>query len=860
LIDLLTKPTQSRKIRLGDWIAHKPNLPKGGCDASPAATVFKDHFLSKVEKFGTKENRIITIAVGVSLALGVALTGYGLRRLNFSVRPDHAVFVALAWGLVWLGGRFGRKSPYVIAGGWALFIALASGALWPLVVTLWFGLAATLLGRSLLRKLGVRGSRSISNFLVGAGIYGTGIGLLAHWPLSYPLSYGVALALPLLLGRKILPHWYRVGKRGFADARLAAEMLSHWLDVSLAAMALLYFVVALMPEMGYDALWIHLFVPAHIAARHEWGFDVTTYVWAVIPMMGDWLFSLGYMLGGESAARLINVGFALVLAGQVREWALWVGSTTQGAKWATLLFLTTSLTFTVGSTLFIESVLASFVLAGALALCRACFDRVRQNTQWMLAGLLLGCALAAKATTLTFFPALAIVLLWRYQTWWQMHRLRILALASSALVLLGMIPYATAWWLTGNPVFPFFNKVFRSPFWYSLNFEQSAFGKGATWDLLYKAMFHSDRYFEGRPGTAGFQWLALFLPLIVFVVVARRWRGVVIIWLGVVTTVLAFRSTAYLRYVFPSMALLTAALGLVMTWGQRLGGVKRHAVTFTAVSVVFLNLIFLNAGSFYGDFPWRTLLSENDRRHYIAQTLPMRTAVNMVNQLNISEAPVLVVGTPRTAGLVADALYADWTNYPLEAVWPALQNEAEAARLLKERNVTYALVDANSPLSTKTFISLVSKICDPLATFGSVSVLKLKKEYHYQQELLLNTTPSSGEHWSLAGSARFDAVAGALITNVNEPATQVVKVEAGRTYLYALEAKCHQEKTLVRLQVNWSDAQGRFISADLQPFDCTDNWERHQMEVVPPVNAAQAIVYVTSHTATPAAFRSISFR
>ena len=41
LIDLLTKALQWRKIRLGNWIRHKPNLPIGGCDASPAATIFQ---------------------------------------------------------------------------------------------------------------------------------------------------------------------------------------------------------------------------------------------------------------------------------------------------------------------------------------------------------------------------------------------------------------------------------------------------------------------------------------------------------------------------------------------------------------------------------------------------------------------------------------------------------------------------------------------------------------------------------------------------------------------------------------------------------------------------------------------------
>ena len=44
---------------------------------------------------------------------------------------------------------------------------------------------------------------------------------------------------------------------------------------------------------------------------------------------------------------------------------------------------------------------------------------------------------------------------------------------------------------------------------------------------------------------------------------------------------------------------------------------------------------------------------------------------------------MLVVVTPSTVGLVAVALYADWTD-PLEAVWPTLQNEADMARLLDE--------------------------------------------------------------------------------------------------------------------------------------------------------------------------------
>jgi hypothetical protein len=126
----------------------------------------------------------------------------------------------------------------------------------------------------------------------------------------------------------------------------------------------------------------------------------------------------------------------------------------------------------------------------------------------------------------------------------------------------------------------------------------------------------------------------------------------------------------------------------------------------------------------------------------------------LVNKLKVGETPVLVVVTPSTIGLVAVALYADWTD-PFDAVWPTLQNEADMAPLLDERNVTYALVDGNSPSSAKiAHLADKENLC-PGATFGSVSVLKLKREYHHQQELLLNTAPWSGEHCSLAEGALF---------------------------------------------------------------------------------------------------------
>ncbi len=809
-----------------------------------------------------KEHPLVSIAVVVALLCGVVLTSMGLKHLNFFMRPTHLMFLALMGGLVWVGCRWLRKPPFWIGALGAFGLALVSNAVWPLIVVIWFALAAALSGRWCLRRLGWRGGRMDVYFLTGACLYGTVVGWLAHWPVNYPALYAIGLALPLWFGRRVAAHWLRLAWRNWRQPSPSENPISHALKLALAALALLYFTVALMPELGNDALWMHLFIPSQLALLHKWSFDVTSYVWATIPLMGDWLFSISYMLAGERAARLHNVGLVLLLTTQVWQWARWVGSSRTGARWAAWLFLTSPLAFLTTVMSFIEPAWAVFICSGALALCRACFSARHRDSQLVIAGLLLAGALAAKAVTMTMLPPLAVVFLWRWRAWWSGARACALVQGSLAMILLGSVPYATAWWKTGNPVFPFFNKVFRSPFWYPENFEAFAFGKGLTWDFLYQVVFHTERYSETSAGAAGFQWLLLLLPLAVLVLVTRHQRGLLILWVSVISVWLAFRSTAYLRYVYPSTALLTASLGWLMTWSEQQSRWFKYGVAALAIFVAALNLHFLNAGAPYGDFPWRTLLSETHRQEYQAFRAPVRLAVEAVNQFNVGRSPVAVFGDDRVAGLKASAVEGDWTNYTFELAWREVKTEAEAVRLLRERQITYLIINDDwPPIATLPFGSLLKKVCDTVGTIGHVTVLRLKSEHRRSnKELIQNPQPTSAQHWLLLGEARYDATAGALISHVLSPAIQEVPVVAGELYLYSLEARCHQAPTPIRMQINWANAQGRFVTAEAKTFDCTQDWTRSEYEFTAPAGAVKASVHVMSHTTIPAAFRQISFR
>lgn len=816
---------------------------------------------------------ISSLLTAIALISGFLLTFIGLSHLPWPAAIPwsdkssvirYVGFLLIAIFFVSLLAK-GLHRNTVLAGAIAsVLLAIGAGALWPLLVTLWFAAASAILGGWLLGKLRTKDEDWFNCFLTGAGVYGTAVGLLAHFSVNYPGIYGVALAFPMVLGWKVLRQWFIAFVIWIARSHASADRVSYWLDIAIAIVALVFFTVALMPELGHDALATHLFVPAHLATRHQWGFDAGTYAWAVMPMLGDWIFSYAYMLAGETAARLFNVAFIFLLAWQVRSIVLWAGGTMIGARWAVLIFLSSPLTFTEGSSLFIESVWASFVVAGTFAILRVCSSDEGQRVQLITAGILLGCSLATKAVTLTALPVLLLILVWRYKTWLRAGMSGPLMVGLGCFLIIGFIPYGTAWWLTGNPIFPFFNEIFHSSLYPAENFRDTTWSQYPTWDFPYRVTFQTNKFLEASPGAAGFQWLLMLVPASVALIAVWHRRGMALLLIGILSILLCFLSAPYLRYIFPAYTVLIAAIGVGLTSFHKVAVVQTRWMSAAAVLTVALNMTFLSAGPYvYRDFPLSSILSETNREQYLANRLPLRNAINLVNALNPGRTPVALFSDEQAAGLIGDALYASWYNYRFQAAYFAAKSEAALAAILLEKNTDFIIVDTNwSALGNvpKEQLALLEKVSTKVIQFGNITVRHLKSDYRFKKELLINPDYSGSNGWSLEGGATFDAEAKALITNVNSPGTQNIAVSAGRRYMNTVIARCHKEKTQGRIQVNWSDANGHFIRPDIQVFDCTDDWQEHAMEVIAPPNAAGATIYATGHTSISLEFKSVSFK
>ncbi|MBT2338999.1 MULTISPECIES: phospholipid carrier-dependent glycosyltransferase [Pseudomonas] len=792
-------------------------------------------------------------AVVLVLLASTVISLYGFSTLEWPSMNSATRTILLSALVLATLTVFTRKSPIVLGAGLVGGLSIACGQAWPMIVVAVLAASSMTLGRWMLgRRIATDWTVQL---LIGIGTFGTLTGLAAYFPINYSWLHATLLLLPLVLGHQHAGATAQAFLRWVRAERAPQPPLQTVLDVLIAGFACLYAAVAFMPEVGHDALAMHLFIPAHLAQRHQWSFDAGTYAWAVMPMLADWIYGIGYMLAGETASRLSNCAFTLLVAWQVRNLTIWAGGTATSARWASLFFLSTPLAFAESSSLFIESAWTAFVLGGSLAILkvsRFTSEAPERQSQLILAGTLLGFALATKAITLSILPVLLVLLLMQYKAWVRPGVVRTLLLGSIGLLLAGITPYLSAWHLTGNPVFPFFNGVFQSPLWPSVNFEPPAiFGKGVTWDTLYRMVFKAPQFIEGKAGAAGFQWLLVPTAAVVLALSAQR-KAWCILLLGAGAIILPFQSTAYLRYIFPSFALFSVVLALPFSDNKVF---PKTLGIIAGASLVLANVLFIQAATYYGQIKPLALFSQAGRDAYLSETLPIRKIVDAVNVLNVGNRPVAVFASPLMAGLKGDALYASWYNVTWKNEFDTATSPPALTRLLHRRQVGWLVIDHNS--TPEAQLERLQNVSDAYVKMGA---LELRKVNQAPQERLLNPDLSGLEGWHLTRPSSYDALRKVLTVTVTTPATQRVEAAPGQAFVSVVSARCATQTTPGRIQTNWMNADGAFISASIETFDCTPQWETYEMNGVAPADAAFAIIYASGHNDTPVEFKSLSFK
>lgn len=337
----------------------------------------------------------------------------------------------------------------------------------------------------------------LEELCVGLGFYGYFVGLLAHFKINYYLTYFSLITAPVII--------YLIINYRYFKLNIIIKEINYYLtkkeennidNFLINIVILLYLIFMLMPELGFDALVMHLFIPSIISSQHIWNFDPGLYVFSLWPLLGDWLFSLMYMLGGESSVRILNLVFLLIVLLVLDKYMLFFEVSNKSKNIIRLLILTSPLTFTETSSLFIDIILTIFLLFALLYLFKLIFEKENYKKNFYIFCILVGFSLGTKLTSLVLIPIFIGFSTLKFPNISKNK----LIYTGILLIGIGTYPYFISYFISGNPFFPFYNDIFQSKFYSIDRFDNNLYHAKANLFILYDMTFKSGKYLESGIG------------------------------------------------------------------------------------------------------------------------------------------------------------------------------------------------------------------------------------------------------------------------------------------------------------------------------------------------------------------------
>jgi hypothetical protein len=607
-----------------------------------------------------------------------------------------------------------------------------------------------------------------------------------------------------------------------------------------------------MPEIGYDALVAHLVVPERMAYFHKWIYDPKILVWSLGPLNANWVFTVPYIItSSEESVRIVSIGFLAIICFLSKELIIILGGSKKAYLIAILILLTTPLTLLESSSLFTDLIWTCYFVGGVVTILKMILDSSQEKQRYLiLVGIFLGMALGVKLTTLFILPPIFLLYLYSIKR----HGLYFLEFfkAISLFVLIGCISYAYSYWETGNPFFPFYNELFKSSLYPPEKFVHP-FKAGLSWDLINQITFQSGNFLEGGKGSPGFQWVLLLLPSLALIVFLKKKWEILILVISVFFISAVFNTVGYLRYIYPAFVLLSVFLALAIEQSARFGKNINTLFSLLLCLTIFSNLIFFKAASGYGDISFQVIFNNIARERHIESRVPMRKAITIVNSLNLNNSPVAILSTaPYFSGLHAIPLIGWWYNYFFSKEIFEADSKQQLSLILSRNNIEYVLLD--DLWASPERRDLVVEVLDRVERVGNISIMRFKNDSIYQFDLLQSI--KFPQDWKLVDGAKVMDERYLKVT-VASPAVAMVGVSEFRKLKYYAEVRCADALTAGRLQVNWMDSKGKFISTNITTFDCEKNFKGYEVEMRSPPKAVNAIVYASSHTDTPVIFKKI---
>ncbi|NBJ11437.1 hypothetical protein [Microvirga arsenatis] len=569
---------------------------------------------------------------------------------------------------------------------------------------------------------------------IGLAVYGIALSIAARFPINSRTFYSILCIFPLVfLAHTPTRAFCRTWIQGRATSLRTQKMEFSWRetlsDIGLVVLVTalgIHLLYTLLPERYHDALAVHLYIPSYILAHGRWSFDASTWVFAHMPLTVDFLYTMLFGLGGEEATRLFNFAVLILISSiMLRTMEPFTGRTV--AIWTVVLFVTTPLTFIETAALFVENTLTLWITAAAAILMSAWRSiNVRHSIPILI---LLAAAVSAKLHGVvaaflvgsSLFAGLAL----KHQTprEWRAFAL-VVTLAGGA----ASIPYVHAWLDTGNPVFPFFNAIFHSPLWPSVNFVDPRYAGKFDWSLLWNTTFRSSSYLEAADGALGLGILLLFPVGMYALLIRHKPQDILAFVIGVGFLVIIASQSQYLRYFYPALPVVFFLLGRGMEYASTAVAGRFLVPIIVGIAVLFNLYLMPSAGWILWDTDFRAAFDQQARWNLETDQVPERLANKLINELAGPNARVFYTFDPFGALLEGTALSSSWYNTKYSTQISNIATGEQFRKLLDEMNVNYVVHRANLEIAyIRAMDEYLRQRARKIAQIGQVSVYEVRR-------------------------------------------------------------------------------------------------------------------------------------
>jgi|GEM_PF-6470875 len=481
---------------------------------------------------------------------------------------------------------------------------------------------------------------TILSIAIGFGVYSFFVLGLLVAGIFYPaVIYSMLILFSLIFLQEIIALF----RESFDQVKTFSSFINNAINPTLVSilisvlliMILVNFINAIAPETAYDGLNYHLTVPK-IYIEHHRIVNLPNILQSYFAKSVEIIYASGMIIGGQITAKLISYGFGILSVLSIICLAKRFFSLETAIIAASLFFIAPHVSW-LTTTTDVELAVSFYAICVIFVLL---LWRVNnKKTLLFLCGILAGIALSVKLTSILFLIPIALsVIMISYRSSGSVKRV-ILDLVVFGLPILIM---ATPWYLityfqTGNPVFPFFNGLFKSPLLASVNtnLDWKAFGMGYKLkDILlfpFYVTYFSEIYGMFPNGTIGII-MFLSIPSIFFI---RKSKEIfILIFVSIISIIICLSIVQYFRYMIPILGVLSILAGYLLSHF-----INNYTKFYKCVcgSLLIINLftcvpVYLTSFLIPGRIPYRVALGLESRDDYLRKVVMAYPIFQYLNQ------------------------------------------------------------------------------------------------------------------------------------------------------------------------------------------------------------------------------------